>query len=140
MTSAYSELQQITHRFYYYLDEQRYEDLVALMRPDARWHRQGKILEGHAAVLAALHERPRTQIIRHLITNTFLDRASDGEATLRAYLTAYRYDDGTPRKPPVSIGGPFRILLVQKRFVREGSSWLIAESIGTPEFEFGGHA
>jgi len=140
MTSAYSELQQITHRFYYYLDEQRYEDLVALMRPDARWHRQGKILEGQAAVLAALNERPRTQIIRHLITNTFLDRSSDGEATLKAYLTAYRYDDGTPRKPPVTIAGPFRILLVQKRFVREGGSWLIAESVGTPEFEFGAHA
>jgi hypothetical protein len=136
MTSAYSELLQITHRFYYYLDEQRYKDLVALMRPDGVWHRQGKVLKGHAQVMAAMQERPSTQIIRHLITNAFLEQESENEAKMVAYLTAYKYDDGSPKKPPVTIDGPFRLLLVKKRFVREGGRWLIAESSGTPEFDF----
>lgn len=136
MTTAYPELVQITHRFYYYLDERRYKDLVGLMRPDGVWHRQGKILAGHTQVLAAMEERPTTQIIRHTITNAFLEHESENEAALIAYLTAYRYDDGSPRKPPVTIDGPFRLLLVKKRFVREGGRWLIAECSGTPEFEF----
>ncbi len=134
-TAPYAELVQITHRFYYYLDEWRYNDLVALMREDGVWHRQGKILKGRAQVLAALNERPRTQIIRHVITNAFLEEADETSATLRAYLTAYRFDDGTPHKPPVTIPGPFRLLLVRKRFVREANAWKIAEAAGVTEFE-----
>ena len=134
--TPYAELVQLTHRFYYYLDEWRYTDLVALMREDGVWHRQGKVLKGHAQVLAALEERPRTQIIRHVITNAFLSESDDNSATLLAYLTAYRFDDGTQRKPPVTIAGPFRLLLVKKRFVRVGDAWKIAEAAGVTEFEF----
>ena len=76
--SAYADLQQITHRFYYYLDERRYADLVSLMREDCVWHRQGKVLKGHGMVMEALNQRPATQIIRHVITNTFLERKGPG--------------------------------------------------------------
>lgn len=136
--TAYAELVQQTHRFYYYLDEMRYDDLVGLMREDGVWHRQGKVLKGRAQVLAAMHERPSTLVIRHVITNAFLEEARDNEATLIAYLTAYRFDDGTAKKLPVTIDGPFSILLVKKRFVRDGSRWLIAESSGERQFDFRG--
>ncbi len=134
--SAYAELVQITHRFYYYHDEMRYNDLAGLMREDGVWHRQRKELKGRAQVLAAMHERPSTQVIRHLITNAFLEEERDNEATLIAYLTAYRYDDGAAKKLPVTIDGPFSILLVKKRFVRHAGRWLIAESSGARQFEF----
>jgi len=136
--SAYPELLQITNRFYYYLDEFRYQDLAALMREDGVWHRQGKVLKGRAQVIAALEERPRTQRIRHVITNAFLSEEGDNAADLVAYLTAYKYDDGKPIKGAPTIDGPFRLLLVKKRFARSGGKWLIAESAGTPEFEFRG--
>jgi hypothetical protein len=134
--SAYTDLLQITHRFYYYLDERRYEDLVALMREDCVWHRQGKVLKGRGMVMEAMHQRPASQIIRHVITNVFLEREGAGDADLVAYLTAYRYDDGSARKPPVTIEAPFRFLLVRKRFERVDGRWLIAQSAGTTEFEF----
>jgi SnoaL-like domain len=134
--SAYTELVQITHRFYYYLDEMRYNDLAGLMREDGVWHRQGKVLKGRAQVLAAMHERPATQVIRHVISNAFLEEARDNQATLIAYLTAYRYDDGSAKKLPVTIDGPFSILLVKKRFVHDAGRWLIAESSGARQFEF----
>ncbi len=141
MTSPYAELQQLTHRFYYYLDERRYQDLVDTMRTDVTWHRQGKILRGHAQVMAALNERPASQVIRHIITNTFLDQQSTTEARLIAYMTAYKYDDGTLIKTrPLTIDGPFRVLLVKKHFVHENGRWMIAESEGTTEFEFRKHA
>ncbi|MBC7802554.1 MAG: nuclear transport factor 2 family protein [Candidatus Parcubacteria bacterium] len=138
MTAAFPELLQITHRFYYYLEERRYKDLVSLMRADGVWHRQGKALKGHAQVLEALEQRTATMLIRHVVTNAFLDTESDSEATLIAYMTVYRHDDGSARKPPVAIDGPYRIMLVKKRFVREGGRWLIAESSGSAEFEFRG--
>ena len=136
--SAYPELLQLTHRFYYCLDEFRYQDLAALMREDGVWHRQGKVLKGRAQVLAALEERPRTQRIRHVITNAFLSEESESSAALVAYLTAYKYDDGKPIKGAPTIDGPFRLLLVNKKFARSQGKWLIAESAGTPEFEFRG--
>jgi hypothetical protein len=134
--SAYPELLQLTNRFYWCLDEFRYQDLAALMREDGVWHRQGKVLKGRAQVLAALEERPRTQRIRHLITNAFLDSESAEAASLVAYLTAYKYDDGKPVQGAPTIDGPFRLLLVKKKFTRSAGKWMIAESASTPEFEF----
>ncbi len=134
--SAYPDLLQITNRFYYCLDEFRYHDLAALMREDGVWHRQGKVLKGRAQVLAALEERPRTQRIRHVITNAFLESESADAASLIAYLTAYKYDDGKPIKATPTIDGPFRLLLVKKHFARTNGKWMIAESAGAPEFEF----
>jgi hypothetical protein len=137
MTSSFSDLQQLVHRFYYYLDERRYQDLVDLMRRDAVWHRQGKILRGREEVMAALNQRPASQVIRHVITNMFLDQESEGDVRLIAYLTAYKYDDGTMTTTrPLSIDAPFRFLLIKKHFVRDGGRWWIVESEGTAEFEF----
>lgn len=134
--STHEELLQLTHRFYYDLDESRYPDLVAAFHGDGIWHRQGKVLKGHSQIMAAMQERPRTQHTRHVITNAFLSESGAASATLIAYMTAYRFDDGTERKPPYPIEAPFRFNLVKIRFVREGGAWRIAEQWGTPEFEF----
>ncbi|MGE0799162.1 MAG: nuclear transport factor 2 family protein [Lautropia sp.] len=130
------ELTQRTNRFYWCLDEFRYQELVSLMEPEAVWHRQGKVLRGHAQVLAALAERPATMRIRHVITNVFVADAGPDTADVVAYMTAYRHDDGSDRPLPRSIPGPFRVLLVKMRFRRRDGQWLIAEQAATSEFEF----
>jgi hypothetical protein len=136
MTAMFEQLQQLTHRFYYYLDENRYADLVAAFRDDGVWHRQGKALKGHAQILAAMQERPSSMRTRHVITNAFLSETESNSATLIAYMTAYRFDDGSERKPPYPIDGPFRLNLVKIRFVSDRGQWRIAEQWGTPEFDF----
>jgi hypothetical protein len=136
MTAMFEQLQQLTHRFYYYLDENRYADLVAAFRDDGVWHRQGKALKGHAQILAAMQERPSSMRTRHVITNAFLSDTESNSATLIAYMTAYRFDDGSERKPPYPIDGPFRLNLVKIRFVSDRGQWRIAEQWGTPEFDF----
>jgi hypothetical protein len=95
------------------------------------------VLHGHAQAMQALNERPVSQAIRHVITNTFLAEESENDARLIAYMTAYKYDDGTPTTTrPLTIDGPFRLLLVKNHFVRENGRWMIAESESTTEFEF----
>jgi hypothetical protein len=136
MTAMFEQLQQLTHRFYYYLDENRYADLVAAFRDDGVWHRQGKALKGHAQILAAMQERPSSMRTRHVITNAFLSETESNSATLIAYMTAYRFDDGSERKPPYPIDGPFRLNLVKIRFVSDRGQWRIAEQWGTPQFDF----
>lgn len=135
--SSTDTLAQLTYRFFHYLDEHRFADLLGMMKPDAVWHRQGKHLRGHGEILAELESRPSTQRIRHVITNSFIDSASADTATVKAYMVAYRFDDGTVRQPPITIDGPLRMVLLSTRFVREdGGNWLIAEQSAVPEFVF----
>lgn len=129
-------LLQLTNRFFYCLDEFRYRELVDSMVPEGTWHRQGKVLRGRDAVLAALEERPPTMRIRHVITNFLVTAATDDVAEAVAYMTAYRHDDGRDLPMPRTIAGPFRVLLVKTRFHRQQGRWLIAEQAATSEFEF----
>ena len=135
-STTYEDLLQLTHRFYYDLDESRYTQLVAAFRDDGVWHRQGKALKGHAQIRAAMDERPRTMRTRHVISNAFLSESDADSATLIAYMTAYRFEDGSERKPPYPIQGAFRLNLVKIRFQRERGEWRMAEQWGTPEFDF----
>lgn len=136
-TSTFEALLQTTHRFFWYLDEFRYDDLVALMLPEATWHRQGKILAGHAQIRAALDERPRSQRIRHVVSNAFIDRMDgDNVAHFICYMIGYRADEGVPKPAPQTIDGPLRLLLVRTRFERRDGQWRLAEQIAAPEFDF----
>lgn len=134
--SAFESLVQITHRFFWCLDEFRYDELVGLMREDAAWHRQGRVLVGRTAILAALDERPRSQRIRHVITNPFVLERTEHTAKLMAYMIGYRADEGVPRPAPQTIDGPLRFLVVETDFVHADGRWWIQVQRGTPEFEF----
>ena len=134
--SVYESLVQMTHRFFWYLDEFRYEDLIAMMREDAVWHRQGRALAGHAQIRAALDERPRSQRIRHVVSNPFIAEQSDDAVRMIAYMIGYRADEGVSKPAPQTIDGPLRFLLLDIRFVRIDGRWWIAEQRATPEFEF----
>lgn len=127
---------QVLNRFFYYLDEFRYDDLVALMPEEGTWFRQGQLLKGRRQILDALNERSRTQRIRHIITNAVVDLAEPGKASGIAYLTVFKFDDGSELKRPPTIDAPFRMSLVQVRFAQIGGEWKIAEQQITPQFEF----
>lgn len=134
--SAGPELVELLHRFFHYLDTSRYAELVAMFDEQGVWLRQGEKLRGHAAILEAMNARPTTQRIRHIITNAFVAKGENGEATLQSYMTAYRYDDGTVREGVVKIPGPFRVSVVSTTFRRGGADWRIVEQDIVPEFEF----
>ena len=135
MSAAQPELTQLVNAFFYRLDEFQYEELVALMEPDALWHRQGKIQRGAQESLAALAQRSRTQRIRHVITNLQITDLDASAAKCVAYMTVYKHDDGVDAPIPRTIAGPSGFLLVSTHFRRHGDQWLIAEMKATPEFQ-----
>ena len=135
LPAAQVELAQLLHEFFYRLDEFEYEALIALMEPEALWHRQGKIQRGATESLAALGQRSRTQRIRHVLTNIRVTELGASEARTMAYMTVYKHDDGVKASSPRTIKGPSGFLLVWTHFRRHGDHWLVAEMKAVPEFQ-----
>ena len=127
---------QLLHQLFYFLDEADYPKLVALFTPQGTWKRQGELLAGPAQILQALSTRPTTQRIRHVISNTFLSATDTTSATLTAYMTAYRFDDGTKKLGSVTISRPFRLSVVHAKLEVTDSGWCVTELDLVPEFEF----
>jgi hypothetical protein len=136
--SLYETCTQLTHRLFYHLDEQHYEDLVEMMEPTAVWLRQGRYQRGREENMAAMEARSRTQRIRHVMSNGFVDRVvGDDVVHYIAYMVGYKFDDGVERPPPATIAGPLRFLLFNAVFARQSDGrWLVREMSAVPEFEF----
>ena len=136
MTMALPDCVQLTHQMFYFLDESKYEQLVALFTPNGSLHRQGELLIGHDQIMQAMVKRSTTQRIRHVISNVFIESQTKELVRLVAYMTAYRFDDGVMHKGPVEISRPFRMSIVRAAMQQTGGTWKIIEMTFTPEFEF----
>lgn len=127
---------QVTHQLFYFLDESRYEDLVALFTPGGTLHRQGELLVGSQAIMRAMSKRSTTQRIRHVISNGFIESQSSDQVHLVAYMVAYRFDDGAQHAGPVDISRPLRLSVVRAAMRQTDGGWKIEAMTFTPEFEF----
>jgi len=138
MSAQLGAVVEVLHRFYACLDDNRYADLVALTTDDVRWLRQGEALRGHAAVLAALEQRPTSFVTRHVITNAYAVRAHGDDIELAALMTAYRGRLDAAGSLPVTIDRPYRLSRLTARFRLANGAWKIADQEGIPTFEFAG--
>ena len=129
---------QTTHEMFYCLDESRYAQLVGLFMPHGTLHRQGELLTGHGQIMQAMVKRSSTQRIRHVISNGFIESQAAGLAHVVAYMTAYRFDDGTLHSGPVEISRPFRMSIVRASLQQTDNTWKIASMAFSTEFEFTG--
>lgn len=128
--------QQVIHQLFYFLDESDYPRLLELFTPEGSWERQGELLTGRAMIQQALSKRPKTQRIRHVLSNCFLASAGQGSAQLVAYMTAYRFDSGRLQTGPAHISRPLRLSVLRARLQVRHGDWRVAEMRLTPEFEF----
>lgn len=133
---ALSGCMQTTHEMFYYLDESRYSQLIGLFTTQGTLHRQGELLSGHEQIMQAMLKRSRTQRIRHVISNGFIESQSSGLTHIVAYMTAYRFDDSTLRSGPVEISRPFRMSIVRASLQASDDTWKIASMAFSTEFEF----
>lgn len=136
VTMALPGCMQVTHQLFYFLDESKYENLVALFTPNGTLHRQGALLTGRSEIMQAMSKRSTTQRIRHVITNGFIESQSPEKVHLVAYMTAYRFDDGRLHAGTVEINRPLRLSLVRAALQPSDEGWRISEMTFTPEFEF----
>ncbi len=100
-----------TLAFFRYLDERKYDDLVALTTPDCLWIRNGEELKGPEQIRTALDARSPTMHIHHIITNLEVEAADDESVAMRAYLLSYRHDDGRPLTGPAPLDKPRAIFI-----------------------------
>jgi hypothetical protein len=82
-------LASVVYRFFAGLDCRDHAGTAALVATDGSWHRQGTVLAGRAAVLAALEKRDPQRQTAHLITNLWVEHTTAETARVRFYLTAY---------------------------------------------------
>jgi hypothetical protein len=128
---------QVLTRFFNALDAFRYDEMASTFAPDGVWHRQGKALKGHAAILSALNERSTTQTVRHVVTNIAVTPLGADRARFQLYLTVYARDIGVmPNATPPIIASPFLLLTVPGSFVLFDGAWLIAEMTMNRTFVF----
>ncbi len=137
---ALSGCTQVMHEMFHALDTANYERLVKTFEPDGTLLRQGELLQGRNQIMNAMQKRSTTQRIRHVISNTFIDSQAAGLMHLVAYMTAYRFDDGTLHTGPVAISRPFRMSIVHASMRPQDDSWQIAAMTFTPEFDFASDA
>ncbi len=126
-----SELTQALHVFISHLDERRYDALVATFAPGGRWLRQGRWLEGRAAILEALAARPAGMRVRHVMSNAWVRPLEGGDVHQEAYMTAYRQGEAEP------VASLFRINRVSSVWRRCGEGWELVEQQLIPDLEFG---
>jgi ketosteroid isomerase-like protein len=108
---------------YSLMDQGRYAETAALFTEDATWVRGGKPVTGRDNILAALHQRPATDISRHIVTNVLVTVTSEREAVATAMfvpLRGARREDGTVATPPITNVGDLAF-----RFRRDADGWRI---------------
>jgi hypothetical protein len=82
-------LSNVVYQFFGGLDRRDHQSTAQLMARSGTWHRQGMVIVGPDAVLAALEKRDPMRQTGHLVTNLWLERATETTARLRYYMTAF---------------------------------------------------
>jgi ketosteroid isomerase-like protein len=129
-----TELTQALNAFFLDLDERRYDAVVSGFLADGRWLRQGKWLQGHAAIRAGLEARPATMRVRHIITNIVVSAPEGEDVRVHAYMTAVRQLEGE------AAASLYRMNMVSNVFRRDEGAWRLVEQQLLPDLGFPGPA
>lgn len=129
-----ADCQELSARFYRHLDQREYAALSEFFAGDGVWQRQGKTLQGPAAILAEVARRPATMITRHAVSNLIVDVFSEDSVSTQCYVTLYYADPGEPVKPPVRFTGPACVFTYFDELKRIDGAWKIARKWSTMDF------
>lgn len=116
----------LSNAFAYHLDHKEYDALVALFAPDGTFVRTGVRLEGRAAILAAMRNRPAEQFTRHVTTNFHFTEVTQSRAWAVFYNMSYYAF--LPGNPPYTYA-PERMMLLDfvDQYVLTPEGWRIHE-------------
>ena len=129
------DCEQTVLRLFGAMDALDYEHVADAFVADGVWHRAGKALRGHDAIVAAMNERPTGRLVRHVITNVVIDVLDETRATGRCYVTAYA---GPAGSEPPAINAPWLLLTATHVFAPTDRGWKLTESTIVRDFVFNG--
>lgn len=115
--------QQLLLTFMQMLDCGNAEGAAALLAPNARWNRQGQVIDGAAAIRAVIAGRAPNRVVRHHLCNLVVTLRSCDSASAKAYYAAYLHE-GAPGV--ASISGPERVGDYHAEFVRTAAGWRVS--------------
>ena len=124
---AIQDCEQALYRNYHALDDSDYPAVAAGFAADGVWHRQGKALQGRAAIEAELRQRPEGRVTAHIVTNVAVELLDEENAHLRYLMTAYRHDAAAAAQGPAPIGSILLVARQDDRVRRTGGRWLVVE-------------
>jgi hypothetical protein len=113
---------QLVLKFYRYLDEKRYEDLVQLFDEDGAWERLGAPLVGRQKIRETMNER-EDWLTAHVVTNLMIDVVDENNADSVQYITLYRHQGWDESKGPAPVVLPLGVLRHRDQLVRVGDEW-----------------
>lgn len=82
-------LTNIVYEFFRGLDSRDNDAVASLFARDGVWVRQGIPLQGPDAVRVALEQRDPGRHTAHLVTNLWVEQATENTARVRFYMTAF---------------------------------------------------
>jgi len=107
------------------IDFRDYDNIVNLFTEDATLT-IGQRLEGRAAIVAAMMQRPGELRSRHVISNVFVDVVDDKRARGICYLTLYRHvGPESLERGPAPLHGPAAVGHYEDSFVKTEAGWRI---------------
>ena len=107
------------------IDFRDYDNIANVFTEDATLT-IGQRLEGRAAIVGAMMQRPANLRSRHVITNIFVDAVDEKHARGICYLTLYRHlGPETLERGPVALRGPAAVGHYEDSFVRTAQGWRI---------------
>lgn len=121
------------------LDEFDYQRVVGHFAEDGLWRREGLDLNGRAQILANLEQRPRKQVVRHLISNLIVEVQAQFNARASGYNTVFRAfgaAGNTGAQLPATINAPLGLWVLEAKLVCFRDVWLITELRQQQQFAF----
>ena len=97
-----------------------------------------QVIQGHAAIRAALASRPKGLLTKHLATNVSIRVDSRDTASGVSNLTMIATTPGAADKPPFLSNGPIYFGEFKDRFIREHGVWKFQERMGSIQLKFAG--
>lgn len=126
-----SDCTQTLIKFYWCLDEKRYDELAGLFTANGVWVRRKQELVGPAAIVAAMSEREGWRTA-HVVSNISIQVVDEQTAETSQYVTLYRHEGSPEEKGPAPLSAPRAILHHRDKLVRVGGEWKFARKTSRP--------
>lgn len=113
-------LASVVYQFFRGLDARDNEAVAGLMAREGVWMRQGTALQGPEAVRTALEKRDPARHTAHVVTNLWIEQATENTARVRFYMTAFESRADAPEPQMLGVRDSVDELVL------EDGNWRIA--------------